>query len=334
MKDFYSSIEKELNAYGINVLRDENVIELDNTGQRFELQFRGTLLNPEAVSVVKREIPQWVPAEGMSCYVTSTPTGREMMRQLGHAYLCQDGNCFVNDRQTNTYVLIEKTGSKGRSVGTPGDYTKNELKILFAWITLSPRRFAGSQSELANYANVSEATVSRALDKLKANGYPRVRDEMSLEQTATLIKTWSEQYLTRLKPKLKKKRFTAAELPDDWKDLPFLTKFNLKYSGVASAAVDKYDIVADEQVEVYAPIETLNDARLELRWSHDPSGRVVVYEQFWSKDLDEKISLFNPYDHQEIPLLTYADLRAVRSARALSTAEKVFEFCLKHYGPI
>ncbi len=228
------------------------------------------------------------------------------------------------------YLYIERASKPGRVAAQPGAYTATDLKVVFAYLTLAPSGFGGAQTELAAYANVSEASVTRALRKLGGNGFPRERDRLLPEQLLALVQTWAEQYRLTLKPKLHTKRYHPVGWPEDWRHLPELPA-GLTYTGIAAAAVEGFDLVAGRELEVYADFETLQTNARLLRWAPSSEGMLVCRERFWGQPAIDWCLTGNS-NHITVPLLTYTDLLATGDPRAIDAAERdVLNLCLQLY---
>ncbi len=252
------------------------------------------------------------------------------MRESGWAYLTAEGHLFLNDQDRSVYLYIERSTKLGQVAPKPGDYTPTDLKVLFAYLTLAPEPYGGSQIELARYADVSEAGVTRALRKLAGNGFPRQRDQLLAEQLIVLLQTWAEQYALKLKSKLRTWRFHPVGLRQDWRELSALPE-GIYYSGVAAAAVEGFGLVSGRELEVYAGFDALAEHTRRLRWAPSPEGQVICRERFWGQPSTDWC-VTGRSSHATVPLLTYADLLATRDPRAIEVAEReLLNLCLKLY---
>ena len=288
-----------------------------------------TLLNPERARRLCRPQPTQRDRKTIRAFFGSTPEGRRLMRQAALPYLDQWGNLYLPRHVDGRSVLyFERPDSFDRVTPVPGAYTKTETRVLFGYITLPTGPGAtGYQTALAHYVGVSEATVSRALNKLEGNGYPRERGALLPEQLTTLIRQWSEDYRLKLKPGLAHERYRPIGAPQDWRHLrPLPPAYT--YSGVAASAVSGYDLVAGHEIEVYGPLGSVASDRSALRWAPDPNGLLVCRETFWSEGRIRRLGNTQP----TIPLLTFADLLDARQARAIALAEEeVLDLCVQAY---
>jgi len=254
-----------------------------------------------------------------------------MMRERELFYVTQEGYIYLDDCEHGVFLYVEDGDNPTETATRSGaDFTRTDLKVLFAWITLPPDQFGGSQGSIAEIAQVSNSSVTRALDKLAAAGYPRHREYLLGEQLLNIIQYWAEAYSTKVKPKLRAQRFKLIGAPKDWRSLPELLP-GFAYSGIAAAAIEKFVLVASQEREVYGNLVEALTFFGQLRWVPDPKGEIICYERFW-KSVGVEWRLTGRSDHETIPLLTYADLLSTGDVRAIDVAERdVINLCLRLY---
>ena len=331
MQRWVRSFRESLAGKEVNLSERGDVLGYEEGASAINVQYAGAILNPASAKELMGATPSVSAKHVLLAFDTSTPQGRALLRRHRIPYLDQYGNLYLPGPDGRTRLLFEDPSVFGRVKAEGGSYTKNDLRVLYAFITQAPASFGGAQGELARVAGVSDAAVTRALSKLEGNGYSRNREQLGVEQCEQLIRTWAEHYVNTLKPKLKSRRFRPLGIPGDWRKLPLLPGY-LYYSSVAAAAVEQFDIVAGSVIEVYGPLdEAMFEAR-SLRWLPDSEGPLICYDQFWRKPTIEW-RLTGRSEHATIPLLTYADLLASKDVRASELAEKeVLPLCVKLYG--
>ena len=302
----------------------------DDGRRAYPLEYGGTVLDVRAATAA---VDRPLPGDSVRYYLSSTSKARQLFRNAGVSYVTQEGNVFLDDRAVGVYIHVEYAPARPeRNTDAPTSlaFTRNDLRVLFAWITLPEPLARLPQSALAAFAGVSDAAVTRAMSKLDAEGLPRQRDYLFPEQLMRLVQIWAEEYRTRLKPSLTTHRFRAIGMASDWRQLSELPP-GLVYSGVAAAAADGHDLVAGDELEVYGRLTTVIDHARDLRWVTDAEGAVHFRERFWG-DLPAEWTQTGRGRPASIPLLTYADLLATGDPRAAEVAERdVLNQCLRHY---
>ena len=331
MQSSYRPIRDHLRS--VDVLLDDELTELTllKLSLRYQLIYADELLSPDHVGRRFYGSEKWSPQEGVLVYDRSTRRGRERMREQGFAYLSLDGHLYLKDHEQNVYVLFDSPieASAPRRTRTRF-YTKNDLKVLFAWLAQLPSDKGGAQATLALQAGVSEASVTRALDKLETNGYPRQRKRLRREETRALIQTWAEQYTQKLKPSLRKRRFRPGGGPPQYPNgLPEVPK-GILFSGEAGARAIGHDLTVAATIDIYGKLDDVQTRLKDLRWIPSADGRFVIHEEFWGQPAEEW-ALSPEGRHFTIPLLTYADLLDTSDQRMMAVAEDVLDECLQLY---
>lgn len=331
MQTWVKSFRQSLAGKEVHLTERGDALSYEEGVSTIQVQYAGTILNPASGKEFVVKTQRYSGRQVLLAFDTSTPQGRALLRRHRIPYLDRHGNLYLPGLDGVTRLLFEDPSVFGRVKAEGGSYTKNDLRVLYAFITQAPKSFGGSQGELARVAGVSDAAVTRALSKLEGNGYSRNREQLGVEQCEQLIRSWAEHYVNTLKPKLESRRFRPLSIAEDWRKLPLLPGY-LYYSGVAAAAVEQFDIVAGSAIEVYGPLdEAMFEAR-SLRWIPDSEGPLICYNQFWRKPTIEW-RLTGRSEHATIPLLTYADLLANKDVRASELAEQeVLPMCVKLYG--
>ena len=272
----------------------------------------GTRLQKKKLLFVARHVPK---------------TTAEQLRAEGFQFIDTAANAYLE--VAGLYVFIagglaprEEQQEKTR-LRKPRAFTTAGLKVLF--VLLCDPAFAGgigTLRDIGKRAGVALGTVHQVVEDLKGFGYLAVLPggDQRLRDREKLTHRWADHYPLQLRPKLKPRRFMAAD-KDWWRNLD-ITKYGGCWGGeTAAALLGKH--LRPEIATIYA---TAMPAQLiaEHRMRPDPRGNVEILEKFWH---------FNDPEYPAIvpPLLAYADLLLTGDGRNIEAAAHLQERYLARF---
>lgn len=247
-----------------------------------------------------------------------TPPMAERLKALDIAFMDTAGNAYV--RLPN--LLIYVTGRKPQALAPREKRVRalrpTGLKVIFA-LLCRPDLVDAPYRVIAQAAGVALGTVGWVfydLRRLEHMRETKVHGRI-LEDRPGLINMWVEAYARELRPKLKPRRFQAANA--DWWKKGDLEKFEMWLGGEPAAAVLTRHL-HPEVVTVYGDTHFAALAR-KLQPVKDEHGNLELLQKFWRFDeprADKRYPLVPP-------LLIYADLVATADARNIETAQIIRE---------
>ena len=173
---------------------------------------------------------------------------------------------------------------------------------------------------MAKAAKVALGTVDFAVNELKELGFLIDMEKKcrQLLKTGQLLRRWVEAYPENLRPKLVQERF-RTHTRNWWKDVK-PADFGLFWGGeIAAAKLTGH--LKPERYTVYT--EQLPGKLIyKFKFQKDPNGNVEILTPFWTFGWELAEKGIVP------PLLVYADLMAAGDARAIETAEKIYDIYL------
>jgi hypothetical protein len=297
-------------------------IEIDDDGKRFHLQVEiKTRIDREAaLAAAHTQIRRFLGELGVLVTPYLPPKLVDHCREdLNLQFIDTAGNAYL--RQPGLHVLV--TGQ--RRPALPADFaptyaagTTTALRINFL-LLCRPDLLNAPYREIAAAAGVALGAVGPALQNLTDRQYliggPGKRH---LVEPVKLFEEWVMNYPTRLRPKLKARRFTAAT-QDWWKGA------DLKDTGAfwgAEVAADKLTnhlkpATCTLYVRPYLTKQFIATTAERYRWRADLKGNIEILEAFWKFPTDPRWP-----DVVPAPLV-YADLVATLDPRNLEVAELV-----------
>jgi len=243
------------------------------------------------------------------------PARAERLREAGIPFIDAAGNAYLEAPGVYVYV-IGREPLPGLVVGGPKKiraFAGAGLRILFV-LLCEPDYLNKPYREIARAAGVALGNVPGVLTDLKALDFLRVlgRGRKKLRRQGELLDQWVTQYLQQFRPRLKIRRFRAAN-PDWWRNID-IRDYGACWGG--DVAADKLTgHLKPTQITVWHrgdPAALLQAQRMRA----DPGGDVELIEAFWH---------FAPDAETAPPLLVYADLLGTGDPRALETAKLIQE---------
>lgn len=270
----------------------------------------------DAVAVA-RIIHQWPEQRQPALLVAPhvAPARAERLREAGIPFIDAAGNAYLEAR--GVYVnIIGRDAPPGLATAPPKKiraFAGTGLQVLFV-LLCQPEYANKPYREIARAAGVALGTVGWVLADLKGLDYLRVkgRGRKTLRRRGELFDQWVTQYLRQFRPRLKTRRFRAAN-PDWWQDID-IRDYGVCWGGdVAAAKLTGYLKPAQITLWCHRDPAPLLQA---LRMRADPAGDIELIEAFWH---------FAPDAETAPPLLVYADLLGTGDPRAIETAKLIHE---------
>lgn len=241
------------------------------------------------------------------------------LRKRGIAYLDAGGNAYL--RGDNHFVLI--SGMKVPDLGLApsreaGATTMSALKVIFT-VLCEPALLNAPYRDIAKAAGVALGAVGPILEDLARRRFTvGKKPEVQLADPKRLLDEWATNYPTRLRPKLRPRRFRAG-LPD-WRERLDLRACGGFWGG--EIAADRYThFLKPATATIYMPPDTakLTELVVSARLRPDPAGDIEVLDAFWTMPTDP--------DHPDLVprVLVYADLLASLEPRNIEVARLIFQ---------
>jgi len=241
------------------------------------------------------------------------------LRKRGLPYLDAGGNAYLQG--DNHFVLISgrKAPDLGLAPGREGGVTTvSALKVIFT-VLCDPAALNASYRDIAKAAGVALGAIGPILDDLARRRFTvGKKPDVQLVDPRRLLDEWVTNYPTRLRPKLRPRRFSAY-LPD-WRD-----RIDLRECGGfwgAEIAADRYTrYLKPATATIYLPPEPakLTELVTRARLRPDPTGDIEVLDAFWTMPTDPAYPDLAPR------VLVYADLLASLEPRNIEVARLLYQ---------
>jgi hypothetical protein len=236
-------------------------------------------------------------------------------------FLDTAGNAYLSEPEL--IVMITGRPKPAHSIATPSarSTTPKGLQTMYALAT-RPGLVAMPYRTIADAADVSLNTIKETLDDLLARGLVAERRSgvRLLPDPKRFIIEWANLYPSRLRPKLRGRRF-ASTAPDWWRSFDF-GAFEARLGGEAGADVLTNHLKASSAT-IYTRKAISNEFILRARLRPDERGDVEILEAFWPPSPIQTWEQHSP-PHVH-PLLIYADLIATGDDRNISIAEQIYD---------
>jgi hypothetical protein len=247
-------------------------------------------------------------------------------RELDLQFIDTAGNAYLTNRKGILINVMGRKPDKSLSINPDVSITTAALRLMFAFLA-QPSMLNASYREISSAVQVSTGAIGKALEALESRGFIGTTPQGTriVNSAELMLSEWATGYISRLKPKLKKFRFTAAnpiDLTQAW--APELRRS--AWSGeVAAEKVTNH--LTPSTVTIYMDIDNAEDLphmvkRLKLRG--DPNGPIEVVQAFWNMD-------FFFENFPTVPLhLIYADLLGTNDPRNLLVAKQIYKEVIEH----
>jgi len=255
-----------------------------------------------------------------------THTMAARCREIDLQFIDTAGNAYLTNREGILINVMGRKPDKALSTGSDMSITPAALRMMFAFLA-QPSMLNASYREISSAVHVSTGAIGKALEALEKRGFIGTTPQGTriVSSAEMMLSEWATGYISRIKPKLKKFRFTAAnptDLIQAW--TPELRR---SAWGGEVAAEKVTNHLNPSTVTIYMDIDNnadLPDMVKRLKLRGDPNGSIEVVQAFWNMD-------FFSGNFPTVPLhLIYADLLGTNDARNLLVAEQIYKQVIEH----
>jgi hypothetical protein len=250
----------------------------------------------------------------------------ERCHELDIQFIDTAGNAFIRNRKG---ILISVTGrklEKGLMAKRDKAITPAALRMMFAFLA-QPSMLNAPYREISVSAGVSAGAIGSALQTLETRGMigttPAGRRIISSPEL--MLSEWATGYTSRMRPKQKKFRFSAADptaLLEQWNP-----EMRISAWGGEVAAEKLTRHLNPLNFTIYLDMnhaQELTDMVKRFKLRADPLGKIEIVQPFWNMD-------FFYENFPSVPLhLIYADLLGTNDSRNLVVAKQLFETVVLH----
>lgn len=252
-------------------------------------------------------------------------------RNIALEFIDTAGNAYLKRPGLHIYIKGQ-TGNKAqiRTRAERGSNTPTAMRMIFALLCQADTVTA-SYREIATQAGIALGTVGATFHDLSHRGLlldGGKKSERRLIRPTQLRNEWVINYPIVLRPKLKTRRFQAAN-PDWWKELKFDGNDMAWGAEVAAQKLTNYLKPSSQTLYIAEKdmAAILRELVKKYRLRPDPEGPIEILEKFWHFPITE----FTAINPDIAPaLLIYADLLASRDPRNLEVAQIIKEKYLDH----
>ena len=286
-------------------------LKFENQQQRFNMEVKNEIRSLQMQKLINQFslteydwilIAQYIP-----------PAIKEQLKTEKINYLEATGNCFI--KTANFYFFInDRKVTETRLIKEGKLWNASGLKFLFA-ILSDKELINGSYRQIANYAGIALGNVGPLLAELKNEGYLIAGNNRELlSNDDLLLDKWVELYPVILRPKLRIGRFRNQNKTDGWETI---NNKNMLWGGENAGAI-LTNFLTPENFTIYTK-ENKNAFMKQQRLIPDLSGKLEVFQQFWSDEL-QKVQV-----NQQVvpPLIAFAELATDKDSRNQETAERI-----------
>ena len=238
------------------------------------------------------------------------------------------GNAYITD---GAGVLINVTGRKMEKASLIAaremTITPAALRMMFAFLA-EPSMLNAPYRDISKSVQVSTGAIGKVFETLEARGFIGTAPggNRIINSPELMLSEWATGYMSRLRPKLRKFRFTAPNpgyLENGWNPGYRVSAWG---GEVAAEILTKhlnpatYTIYMDMEEEPSA----LPDMVKQFRLRADPHGLIEVVQAFWNMD-------YFAESFPTVPLhLVYADLLGTHDPRNLAVAKQISREVIDH----
>ena len=256
--------------------------------------------------------------------LTNTMAAR--CRELDLQFIDTAGNAYLTNKEGILINVMGRKPDKTMAIGSDLSITPAALRMMFAFLA-QPSMLNASYREISTSVQVSTGAIGKALEALESRGFIGTTPQGTriINSAELMLSEWATGYISRLKPKLKKFRFTAPDPTDlirNWTPEPKRSAWS---GEVAAEKVTNH--LNPSTATIYMDIDNNRDLpdmvkRHKLRG--DPNGPIEVVHAFWNTD-------FFFENFPTVPLnLIYADLLGTNDPRNLLIAKQIYQQVIEH----
>ena len=260
--------------------------------------------------------------------LVSAPLSQDMAnrcRDIGLQFIDTAGNAYIDDGDG---IYIHVSGRRGDDwLQAPSNNTVTPalVRMMFAFLA-DPALFDAPYRDIALQARVSTGSIGKAFETLEARGLigTAAGGKRMIRTAERFLDEWASSYAGRLKPKLKKYRFSTEDLD---KLLAWRPDTRSAMWGGEPAANILTQHLTPEECTIYVDMKdphVLRDIVKEFRLRADPNGAIDIVEMFWNADC------FTGWFPTVPPHLVYADLMATHDSRNIAVARQIASRVIDH----
>lgn len=253
-----------------------------------------------------------------------SPDMADRCRDIGLQFIDTAGNAYIND---GAGIYVHVTGRRGntvRQVRADNTMTPAALKMMFAALA-EPALLNAPYRDISIRARISTGAITKAFDTLTARELIGTAGGKRIIRTPELfLNEWASGYAGRIKPKLRKYRFTTDNVD---RFLNWVPELGMSAYGGERAAMYLTGHLKPEAYTIYADMNdltVLRDIVKHCRLRADPQGRIDVVEMFWNPEH------FVEWFPTVPPHLVYADLMATHDSRNITVARQIAPAIIQH----
>lgn len=257
---------------------------------------------------------------------TLTNTMATRCRELDLQFIDTAGNAYLTNREGILISVMGRKPDKAMTIDSDMSITPAALRMMFAFLA-QPSMLNASYREISSAVQVSTGAIGKALETLERRGFigKTPQGTRIINSAELMLSEWATGYISRLKPKLKKFRFTSTNptgLIQTWAPELRLSAWS---GEVAAEKVTNH--LNPSTITIYMDIDNADELqqmvkRLRLRGA--PNGPIQVVQAFWNMD-------FFSESFPTVPLhLIYADLLGTSDSRNLLVAKQIYKQVIEH----
>ena len=289
---------------------DEHHQKLVVLGQPNSIKHKA-ITSPQDVLELKKEM---APDEVLfSNYIT--PGAKELLREAGIPYLDKEGNGFL-DFSDKGLVYVEARKNRPDHIKTKGaSFNKSGLKLVYLLLK-NPAYVNATYRTIGHEAKVALGSVSKVMNDLREKGYLQKKsaDLWILRNQQELLKEWTRAFNETIRPDLRIGTYKSID-KDFYAQWQHYNPPGQSAWGGEPAAFKMTEYMKPAQMTIYTSEPTIVMRKFKL--VPDPGGDFVLLEGFVDPILPG-VALVDP-------VLVYADLVNTEDARAIETAQKIYE---------
>lgn len=255
-----------------------------------------------------------------------TNTMATRCRELDLQFIDTAGNAYLTNKEGILINVMGRKPDKTLAINSDASITPAALRMMFAFLA-QPSMLNASYREISSSVQVSTGAIGKALEAMEGRGFIGTTPQgiRIVNSAELMLSEWATGYISRIKPKLKKFRFTAPDptnLIKNW--TPELRRS--AWSGeVAAEKVTSH--LNPSTATIYMDIDNnrdLPDMVKRLKLHGDPNGTIEIVQAFWNMD-------FFFENFPTVPLhLIYAELLGTNDPRNLLVAKQLYTQVIDH----
>jgi hypothetical protein len=261
--------------------------------------------------------------------LVSSPLSQEMAsrcRELGLQFIDTAGNAYINNG-AGIYIYVTGRRSEDKLQGLASNtMTPTLLRMMFAFLA-EPALLNALYRDIASKAGVSIGAIGKAFETLETHNLigTTASGKRMIRTPELFLNEWASGYTGRLKPKLRKYRFSSDDL-DKFIDI-WSPEFRVSAWSGEVAAMKLTGHLKPEEFTLYVNMNepgALRDIVKDCRLRADPRGRIEIVDMFWNS------ADFSGWFPTVPPHLVYADLMATHDPRNIAVARQIAAGVIDH----